>query len=418
MKHTLATLLLCLLLLLTGCGADTASTDASGIKAVNLIADGDIFYYVDEFTGKNGLSMCSLQNGEWKTLCPDPLCTHENECILYGRRFVRGVIENGKLYYSAWNVFGAYQLQDGSTCVLGCLDLKNMQYEDFVSYDRSSLLEEFVKYGDALYYYYINADGGYDIARYDLKKSKKETVLYTIDLAVSSLMVSEGHVAFGTGVGLYLGDLDPQSGKLENVWLAVPMARSFIYGDICCNLHDGYVYYLTGRYVPEGENRDSTYTGDYCRFPIDGDISQSETVIRNAYGTLFFQSSRIYSLPEDIVPVARYYYHDQQTGPEDLPENLAEISFNRGGIAYYDTETGESGLFWQKDTLFIDQICTLNEDWMLVKAFCTENVTIGEDRFIEGGYLSYNHNHGYFLINLKDYSYHMLMQRYPDHGAY
>ena len=417
MKHTLATLLLCLLLLLTGCGADTASTDASGIKAVNLIADGDIFYYVDEFTGKNGLSMCSLQNGEWKTLCPDPLCTHENECILYGRRFVRGVIENGKLYYSAWNVFGAYQLQDGSTCVLGCLDLKNMQYEDFVSYDRSSLLEEFVKCGDALYYYYINADGCYDITRYDLK-SKKETVLFTTDIIISSLIVEKEHIAFGTGVGLYLGDLNPQSGKLENVRLAVPMSRDFIYDDICCYLHDGYVYYSSGKYVPEGENRFSTNTGDYCRFPIDGDISQSETVVRNAYGTLFFQGSRIYSLPEDIVPVARYYYHDQQTGPEDLPENLAEISFNRGGIAYYDTETGESGLFWQKDTLFIDQICTLNEDWMLVKAFCTENVTIDEELFIKGGYRAYNQNRGYYIVSLKDQTCRMLRQEYPDQGAY
>ena len=302
---------------------------------------------------------------------------------------------------------------------LGSYDLTTMQQTIYVTHDWGSMLEEFVKCGDALYYYYINADGGYDIARYDLKKSKKETVLYTIDLAVSSLMVSEGHVAFGTGVGLYLGDLNPQSGKLENVRLAVPMARSFIYGDICCNLHDGYVYYLSSMYVPEGENRDSTYTGDYCRFPIDGDISQSETVVQNAYGPAYFYGSRMYYLPADVqLSFIRYYYHDQQSGPEDLPENLMGVSVNKGGIAYYDIESGEHAEFFKKDTLPIGQIYYMDEEKMIVDAFCTDNVTIGEDRFIEGGYLSYNRNHGYFLNNLKDYSYHMLMQRYPDQGAY
>ena len=148
------------------------------------------------------------------------------------------------MYYSAWNIFGEYQKKAGSSCVLGCLDFKTMQYEDYVTYDRSSLLEEFVKCGDALYYYLIDEDGWYSIRRYDLN-SKKETTLYSTDITISSLIVSEGHAAFGTGVGLSLGALDPQSGKLENVRLAVPMSRSFIYGDICCNLHDGYVYYLS-----------------------------------------------------------------------------------------------------------------------------------------------------------------------------
>ncbi len=419
MKYTFSfLLLLCMLLLtLTGCDSGASPADEEGVKAVSLILDGDVVYYLDEYTAKNGLSACPLKTGEWKTLCYDPLCTHEHECILYGRRYIRGVPAKGKMYYSAWNVFGEYWKKADSSCVLGCLDFKTMQYEDYVTYDRGSLLEEFVKCGDALYYYLIDEDGWYSIRRYDLN-SKKETTLYSTDITISSLIVSEGHAAFGTGVGLYLGDLDPQSGKLENVRLAVPMSRDFIYDDICCYLHDGYVYYLSGKYVPEGESRTSSSTGDYCRFPIDGDISQSETVIQNASGPLFFHGSRIYYLPCDPISIGQYYGHNSETGPEDLPENLFEIVVNRGGISCYDAESGECAPFFKKDTLFIDQVQYADEEKMIVSAFCTDNVTIGEDRFIEGGYLSYNHNEGYFLINLKDGSYRMLMQKYPDQDAY
>ena len=417
MKKILSVFLLVCVLSLMLFGCQTHTDNASSAicqKGESMLFGEKNIYYLNEYVIKNGISYRTYQNSEWKTLCPDPLCSHEKQsgCFMYSKRFVRGVLEGNTMFFSVW--FGG---MDGYYA-LGSYDLTNMQQTIYVTHDWGSMLEEFVKCGDALYYYLINADGLYDVLRYDLN-SKKETVLYTIDLAVSSLMVSEGHVAFGTGVGLYLGDLDLQSGKLENVRLAVPMSRSFIYGDICCNLHDGYVYYLSSMYVPEGESRDSTYTGDYCRFPIDGDISQSETVVQNANGSAYFYGSRMYYLPADVqLSFIKYYFHDQQSGPEDLPENLMGVSINKGGIAYYDIESGEHAEFFKKDNLFIKQIYYMDEEKMIVDAFCTDNVTIGEDRFIEGGYLSYNHNHGYFLINLKDYSYHMLMQRYPDQGAY
>ena len=157
---------------------------------------------------------------------------------------------------------------------------------------------------------------------------------------------------------------------------------------------------------------------DFYRCSADSDEQSGERVMQNVYGSLFFHQQKIFYLPAELYIMLRYYFHNQQSGDADLPENLLGSSANLGGIAYYDIESGEHAEFFKKDTLPIEQIYYMDEEKMIVDAFCTDNVTIGEDRFIEGGYLSYNHNHGYFLINLKDNSYHMLMQRYPDQGAY
>ncbi len=403
-----------LLLTLTGCGAGNADAaqNASGTEGARLVCNKDGILFINEFVIRNGLSFYSYQSEKWETLCPDPLCTHENKsgCFMYGKRFVRGVLEDNILYFSAW-----YTGDD--MCALGCYDLSSMQLTTLVTHDRSSMLEEFVKCGDALYYYIINADGGYDIRRYDIR-TKKDTLLYQYDQYIKSIKVGEGYLAFDTWEGLYLLALDSGSARL-----VLPMNADMQH-TYCYYLHDGYLYYPANRYIPDCwretdiHREDETIPGDIYRFPLDGDVSRSECVIQNVYSGMLFQNGKIYYLPADLHISVRYYFHDRNTGSDDLPENLFSITGNQGGVAVYDEVTGESSSVARFENLDIACIDYVDEEQLIVTGLGMDNMTFGEDRFVDGGYRTYNQNRGYYLINLKDNTYQMLVQPVPDQGAY
>ena len=419
MKHTFSFLLLLCMLLLTlaGCGAGNADAakNASGTEGTRLVCNKDGILFLDEFVIRNGLSFYSYQNGERKTLCPDPLCTHEGGtgCFMYGKRFVRGVLEDNILYFSAWDISAS--LEEG--CILGSYDLQKMKLELFISYDRSTMLEEFVKCGDALYYYIINADGGYDIRRYDIR-TKKDMLLYQYDQYIKSIKVGEGYLAFDTWEGLYLLALDSGSARL-----VLPMNADMQH-DYFYFLHNGYLYYPTNRYIPDCwretdiHREDELLPGDYYRFPLDGDISQSECVIKNTYGSLVFKDQKIYYLPAELHISVRYYYHDKNTGSDDLPKHLFSITGNQGGVAVYDEATGESSSVARFENLDISNIDYVDEERLIVTGLGMDNMTFGEDRFVDGGYRTFNQNFGYYLINLKDNTYQMLVQPIPTKDAY
>ena len=103
MKHTFSfLLLLCMLLLtLTGCDSGASPADEEGVKGASMLFGEKNIYYLNEYVIKNGISYRTYQDSEWKTLCPDPLCTHENQsgCFMYSKRFVRGVLEDNTLFF-------------------------------------------------------------------------------------------------------------------------------------------------------------------------------------------------------------------------------------------------------------------------------------------------------------------------------
>ena len=414
MKHTFSFLLLLCMLLLTlaGCDSDVSPADEEGVSGTGMVFCEEGIYFLDEFTSKNGISFYSYQSGERKTLCPDPLCTHENKsgCFMYGKRFVRGVLEDNILYFSAWDIVK-------STCILGSYDLSDMQLTEYISYDRDSMLEEFVKCGDWLYYYLLNADGGYDIRRVSIQ-TKEDVLLCQYDQYICSIQVDHGYLAFGTWEGIYLSDLSCKDIRLA-VRFNESMASLYYY-----YLKDGYLYYPANRYTPEiWENDGGRHDGqllpcDFYRCSADSDEQSGERVMQNVYGSLFFHQQKIFYLPAELYTMLRYYFHNQQSGDADLPENLFAITGNRGGIACYDLNAGSTAPFRETSDLNITRICYMDADKMVVLGFDLRAVTIGEDRFIKGGYLSYNHNRGYYIINLKDNTYQMLVQPVPDQNGY
>ena len=102
-KEVIFFLLFLCLLMSAGCqnGAKENPQESIGIPGGVLACDGENLCHLNEFVVKNGLSYYSYQTGEWKTLCPDPLCTHENQsgCFMYSKRFVRGVLEDNTLFF-------------------------------------------------------------------------------------------------------------------------------------------------------------------------------------------------------------------------------------------------------------------------------------------------------------------------------